>query len=215
MEDNAWFFDTELLVLAERSGLRIHEVPVDRVDDPDSRVDTAPTAMADVKGLVRVGRGLLRATIPVREVGPRLGRVSTDAGGGRLGMLVVVFVLVAVASTLAYAVLYLWFRGTLVALVANLLALLLTALANTAANRRFTFGVRGPERALRHQVQRLVTFAVGLVSPASRCGWWTRAVRACPGLHGIEVVVLIAANLFVTVTRFVAMRAWVFVRERE
>ena len=39
IEDNGWFFDTELLVLAERSGLRIHEVPVDWVDDPDSRVD--------------------------------------------------------------------------------------------------------------------------------------------------------------------------------
>ena len=39
VEDTGWFFDTELLVLAERAGLRIHEVPVDWVDDPDSRVD--------------------------------------------------------------------------------------------------------------------------------------------------------------------------------
>lgn len=36
--DDEWFFDTELLVLAGRNGLRIHEVPVDWVDDPDSRV---------------------------------------------------------------------------------------------------------------------------------------------------------------------------------
>ena len=43
-EDEAWFFDTELLVLAERAGLRIHEVPVDWVDDPDSRVDIVATA---------------------------------------------------------------------------------------------------------------------------------------------------------------------------
>ena len=39
VEDDEWFFDTELLVLAERNGLRIHEVPVDWADDPDSRVD--------------------------------------------------------------------------------------------------------------------------------------------------------------------------------
>src|SRR3954447_6707227 len=43
VEDTGWFFDTELLVLAERRGLRIHEVPVDWVDDPDSRVDIVPT----------------------------------------------------------------------------------------------------------------------------------------------------------------------------
>ena len=39
VQDTGWFFDTELLVLAQRAGLRIHEVPVDWVDDPDSRVD--------------------------------------------------------------------------------------------------------------------------------------------------------------------------------
>ena len=38
IEDDGWFFDTELLLLAEHNGLRIHEVPVDWVDDPDTRV---------------------------------------------------------------------------------------------------------------------------------------------------------------------------------
>jgi glycosyltransferase involved in cell wall biosynthesis len=52
--DQAWFFDTELLVLAERAGLRIHEVPVDWVDDPDSRVDIVSTAAADLRGVWRL-----------------------------------------------------------------------------------------------------------------------------------------------------------------
>src|SRR3954449_13216569 len=39
VHNDGWFFDTELLVLAQRTVLRIHEVPVDWVDDPDSRVD--------------------------------------------------------------------------------------------------------------------------------------------------------------------------------
>jgi hypothetical protein len=54
--DTGWFFDTELLVLAQRAGMRIHEVPVDWVDDPDSRVDIVPTARADLAGIVRLLR---------------------------------------------------------------------------------------------------------------------------------------------------------------
>jgi glycosyltransferase involved in cell wall biosynthesis len=54
IEDEAWFFDTELLVLAQRRGLRIHEVPVDWVEDGDSRVDIVPTALADLRGILRL-----------------------------------------------------------------------------------------------------------------------------------------------------------------
>ena len=56
VEDDGWFFDTELLLLAEHNGLRIHEVPVDWIDDPDSRVDIAATALADLKGIWRMRR---------------------------------------------------------------------------------------------------------------------------------------------------------------
>jgi len=54
--DTGWFFDTELLVLAERAGLRIHEVPVHWVDDPDSRVDILATVLADLRGIARLRR---------------------------------------------------------------------------------------------------------------------------------------------------------------
>ncbi|MER6083323.1 dolichyl-phosphate beta-glucosyltransferase [Streptomyces sp. NPDC001833] len=62
IEDTAWFFDTELLVLAQRNELRVHEVPVDWVDDPDSRVDIVRTALDDLKGMAR----MLRATVTGR-----------------------------------------------------------------------------------------------------------------------------------------------------
>jgi glycosyltransferase involved in cell wall biosynthesis len=54
IEDQEWFFDTELLVVAEHEGLRIHEVPVDWIDDPDSRVDIPRTALADLRGVWRL-----------------------------------------------------------------------------------------------------------------------------------------------------------------
>ncbi len=54
IKDQAWFFDSELLLLAERMGFRIFEVPVTWADDPDSRVRIANTAWEDIKGLFRV-----------------------------------------------------------------------------------------------------------------------------------------------------------------
>jgi len=56
VDDDGWFFDTELLLLAERNGLRIHEVPVDWVEDLDSRVDLPSTIAGDLAGLWRIRR---------------------------------------------------------------------------------------------------------------------------------------------------------------
>ena len=58
VQDDGWFFDTELLVLAERLGYRIGEIPVTWNDDPDSRVRVLSTAWADLKGLLRLRRNL-------------------------------------------------------------------------------------------------------------------------------------------------------------
>lgn len=54
IKDQAWFFDSELLLLAERKGFRIFEVPVEWVEDLDTRVKIVSTAWEDIKGLVRV-----------------------------------------------------------------------------------------------------------------------------------------------------------------
>jgi glycosyltransferase involved in cell wall biosynthesis len=72
VEDNSWFFDTELLLLAEHNGLRIHEVPVDWVDDPDSRVHIRRTAIDDLRGTVRMLRqfGAGRGTLDLATRGP-------------------------------------------------------------------------------------------------------------------------------------------------
>ncbi len=209
VRDDAWFFDTELLVVAEQAGLRIHEVPVDWVDDPDSSVDLVRTAIDDLRGVARLGTVLLRGSLPLREVGERLGRTSHEAGQGRLGLQLGMFALVGLASTLAYALLFVLLRTTLSPWWANALALLVTAVANTAANRRFTFGVRGRADVVRHQVQGLVVLGVGLVVTTGALHLVHTATDPGPTT---EVVVLTAANLAVTVLRFAALRLWVFVR---
>ncbi len=209
VEDTGWFFDTELLVLAERVGLRIAEVPVDWTDDPDSSVDIVATAVADLRGCARVGWALARGRLPVAELRSTLGRdrrpgpAVDGVPAGMVGQLAR-FCAVGITSTLAYALLYLMLHAVVGAQVANFLALALTAIANTAANRRFTFGVRGSRRALRDHATGLAVFAFG----------WLVTAGSLATLHhfapdtgrAVELAVLVTANLVATATRFVGLR---------
>lgn len=208
VEDTGWFFDTELLVLAERSGLRIHEVPVDWVDDLDSRVDIVATAAADLKGIGRLLRSFANGSIPVNTIAAQLGSSRRSAAPGSLFRQVVRFGTIGVVSSAAYVVLFMLMQGSLGAQAANLLALLLTAIGNTAANRRFTFGVGGRADVVRHHVEGLIVFAIALVITSGSLAV-LHLVVADPH-HLVELVVLVMANLMATAARFVLLRGWVF-----
>jgi putative flippase GtrA len=213
--DYGWFFDTELLVLAERAGLRIHEVPVDWIDDTDSRVKVVSTALGDIHGIIRLGTGLARGTICVPLLRspspPGWPEHGQPAGGSRFGEIasqLARFFVVGVASTLAFVVLYLLLRQAISAQAANAVSLLVTAIANTAVNRRFTFGIRGRAQAARHQLRGLIAFGIGLALTSGALAALD-AVTAQPG-RVTEVAVLVAANLVATVVRFALYRTWVF-----
>jgi putative flippase GtrA len=226
VEDTGWFFDTELLVLAERAGLRIHEVPVDWTDDPDSRVDVVATALADLRGIARVGYGLATGRLKVPLQG---GRPAEDSGGspggngalpgdGRLtggppqprtlAWQLPRFGAIGVASTAAYIILYLALRSFLSPLAANLVSLLITAVGNTAANRRVTFGIRGSAGIAVHQARALLAFVTGLILTTGAL----LALQAGDPHAGnaAQVGVLVVANLLATMSRFVLYRGWVF-----
>ena len=205
--DPGWFFDTELLILAQRAGLRIHEVPVDWTDDADSRVRLLPTVVADLRGIARLGTGLGLGTITV----PRLGReplAGPGAGTGGLRRQAGVFAAVGAVSTAAYLALYLLLRSVAPAQLANAASLLITAVANTAANRRFTFGLRGRGGATRHQVRGLAAFGAGWVLTAAALAGLHATVPA-PG-RALEVAVLVVASLAAAAVRFALYRGWVF-----
>jgi len=182
VQDQSWFFDTELLIAAQRRGMRIHEVPVDWVDDPDSRVDTVSTALADLRGVAR-----LAMAAPVAR-----------------------FAAIGVVSTLAYALLFLLLAGAVGSAVASAVALALTAIGNTAANRRWTFGIRGRDGLVRQQAAGFLVFMLALGLTNGALSVLHDLDAHAPRL--IEAAVLVIATLTATVTRYVALSSWVFAR---
>ncbi|MBY8874683.1 bifunctional glycosyltransferase family 2/GtrA family protein [Micromonospora sp. PLK6-60] len=208
VRDTGWFFDTELLVLAQRAGLRIHEVPVDWVDDPDSRVELVATALADLRGIGRLGRALLTGALPLGRLREQLGRAPLSPPPARvpagLPRQLARFAAIGVASTLAYLALFVATRPVLGAQAANLVALLLTAIANTAANRRLTFGVTGRRHAGRHHLQGLLAFGLGLALTSGSLAVLHAVVAHPPRI--LEPAVLVVANLAATVLRFALLR---------
>jgi putative flippase GtrA len=193
VEDNEWFFDTEFLVLAERSGYRIHEVPVDWVDDPDSRVDILRTARDDLLGLIRLC--LRPSTFTAPDHASDL--PASVAGFARVG----------VASTIAYLILFFSLSATLGRFGANTLALTVCTAANTALHRRYTFARRG-EPLLRNillggmaalSTSVVVTsLALAVVDGAGIGAWWLLAPA------------LVLANAVAALVRFVLLRSWMF-----
>lgn len=198
VEDSEWFFDTELLVLAERDGLRIHEVPVDWTDDPDSRVDVASTALADLKGIWRIWR-----------TPPPLGAPSSGFRVGLTGQLLR-FASIGAVSTVVFALLFLSLAGSLGPIVAAIVALGACSIANLSANRRLTF--TGHRQQPRRALHRLLTVAappvvinVAALILLGRAGV-TSAV--------VDLGVLTGVNLALAAVRFGLLRTWVFSRER-
>ena len=210
--DDGWFFDTELLLLAEYNGLRVHEVPVDWIEDTDSRVRLMSAATHNLGCLVRTARTIASGAGDV-DLPPRPGlrpnhpeavlRRERSSRLARLGA----FAVVGVTSTMVHAGLYLLLRTWWAPAFSNLGALLLTGFANTEANRRWTFPYRDGHRIRIHfragalfLLNYLVTsLPVYLVAGHGRHN--TRALETA-------VLVLCAASM--TLLRFLALDRWVF-----
>jgi len=204
VEDQGWFFDTELLVLAEHNGLRVHEVPVDWVDDPDSRVNVVGTATTDLKGVWRMlgrtfsGKASVESARDLRD---------DDGYEPDLASQLVRFASIGVVSTLVFALLFWLLVEPLGPWLADIVALGVCTVANTAANRRLTFATHGRAGRTRHYLGGLALAAMPLVLTLV-----TLVVLEGMGVTavGVQLLALTGANLLAAVGRFVLLRRWVF-----
>jgi putative flippase GtrA len=196
VEDNGWFFDTELLVVAERNGARIHEVAVDWVDDLGSTVDIVKTAKEDLKGIARMMFGPSGGKAALLPSGPRARRARPEPSpAGQL----VHFAGVGLVSTISFALLFALLYGPVGAVGADVIALALCAFGNLAANRRFTFSGTGPEGRGHYYS---VGLSLALLPMAS-----TLLALAAVSVAGtssllVDLLVLTAANLCSSFARF-------------
>ena len=125
-----------------------------------------------------------------------------------MGRQLVSFAAIGTVSTAVSLALFLWTCGALGAVGANAFALTATALANTWANRRWTFGIRGREGAARHQVQGLLVFVLTL---GMTSGGLALLGLVAPGAPTwVETGVVAVTTVAATAVKYLAMRWWVF-----
>jgi putative flippase GtrA len=191
VQDDEWFFDTELLITAQRLGLRLGEVPVDWVDDPDSRVHIVSTAISDLRGVWRLTRH--RASLPHASVD----QVAADQ--------LLRFAGVGAISTLGYLFLFIAWRPLAGTFGANALALALCTIFNTAVHRELA-------RSLPAHRSRFFVVTAGLFSLS--LALTSLALVAATALAGtslsVALVAVTLANAAAAVLRFAVLRAWVF-----
>jgi hypothetical protein len=201
VEDNGWFFDTELLVLAERNGLRIHEVAVDWVDDAGSTVDIVRTARDDLKGIVRM---ILRPaprteTKAARPDHPSTGHRPPASPAGEL----VHFAGAGMVSIISFALLFALLYDPLGAVGADVAALALCAAGNRVAGRRLTFASRGPAGPRRSYLSR---FGLAVLPLAGTLGALFLTTATGAGNLPVDIVAVTTANLGSTLVRFGSLR---------
>ncbi|MCT9082381.1 bifunctional glycosyltransferase family 2/GtrA family protein [Streptomyces fulvoviolaceus] len=217
-QDDAWFFDTELLLLAEHNGLRIHEVPVDWVEDVDTRVDVVGTATDDLKGLWRMARlkasGAARVPVP-RRPEPAAEHpdavLAPDTARSQLAWQVGCFVGIGIASTVGQALLYWLLRGWWQPAMANFVSLLVLTLLNTEANRRLTFRYSADGiGAGRAHLGAGALFVLGYLVTSAAVLLFRDAVPDASA--AAETLVLAVSSVLVTGVRFLVLRLAVFRR---
>jgi putative flippase GtrA len=203
VQDDEWFFDTELLVTAERLGVRIGETPVDWVDDPTSSVDIVGTATDDLRGIWRMASA--RHQGRVRE---QLAAGAVDAPPTADQLLS--FAGVGILSTLSYLFLFALGWQALGPWVANAAALAFCTVVNTALHR--SLAGRAPTRrdgSARPPFVLMLGVLYGVSLVATSAVIAVTIALAGSSLLG-DAAAALAGSCAASLLRFSLLRGWAF-----
>lgn len=202
VRDRGWFFDTELLVCAERVGLRIFEVPVDWIDDADSRVNITGAALDDIKGIWRLFGEFITGKIPLNWISESilLPAKTTSFGSVFLRFIISEFVLLSLAAGATISADH-WFHGNLRLVIIGVCFLL----AEKFLVLRFATGGRHHFLRSSHWVQVLMTGVISLLV-IFICRWlfMTGTTFVNASEDGVVVGLFIGGFL-----RFSVARTWI------
>ena len=204
VEDDHWFFDTELLMQAERHGYRIHEVPVDWIDDPDTRVKISGVAWNDLRGVWRLALQRVDAE-PLGSHSSASDAAAPHEDDRELAR----YASVGVLSTVLYLALFLILRSSMGIFTANVIAVAATTLVNTLAHLMFTFRTKSTGRGRYAAIAATCSFIIqiGLTSAALALVYGVGATS--PVWEGLA---LLAGMVAASSVKFVLLREWAFRR---
>ena len=203
VDDDEWFFDTELIVTAERLGVRISETPVEWTDDPTSSVDIVRTALDDLHGIWRMARR--------RQPGHARTPTSADGASQASAEQLLSFAGVGVLSTLSYLLLFAAAWSALGPWLANAVALAFCTLVNTALHR--SLARRSPTDAVgvagRPSFVTVVAVLYGVSLLATTGAIAVAQALAGPSLVGDALAASLACCV-AALLRFSLLRGWAF-----
>lgn len=205
--DDTPVLSTELLLLAKHNGLRVHEVPIDPDTLPDTGLGGQRPGWSHIKMLIQLTHAMVTGRADIDRLPGRPANASSFPAV--VLMKFTLFGIVGALSGVLYVLVYLPFREVSSPAVANFAALIAAALFNIEANRAWTFRKARVARLGMH-VRSAILFVAHYVLTT---GAVVILLLLDPAASkAAEVITLLAADLLMTVARFVGLEKWVFRR---
>lgn len=181
IKNQNWFYDTELLLISQYKGLRLKEVPITWVDDPDSSVKVFKTIVENLK---------------------EMGRVYFTYRPESVFIKLFKFAIIGVLSTVGTALLFFLLRFVLDPQLANIVSLSTATILNTIANKRFAFKNKTKDPWGKTIIISAISFLLFWI-PTAGSLWLLHNFFGVEDNYALETFIVMVASFFGTLMKFI------------